>query len=184
MTNSPKKPDIGVLKFLPESVRFLAEPAIRFSGKVRKGFSEAEKKELEQLAVTCRDGNLYDAVERFLDEYHMTKYEESLALFQLFGAMDRLKLSYRKYLLSFVADPERHMLSVHMDLNGANALIERLELIRDALANDACEHDHLFAEDGLTSSKLVPNESDYANIGHVKVYGWNDEWAMKHGLRP
>jgi len=35
--------------------------------------------------------------------------------------------------------------------------------------------------DGLTEP--VPIEKDGHIVHHVKIYGWTEEWAKKHGLK-
>ena len=63
-----------------------------------------------------------------------------------------------KHLLSFVANAEANMLSVHMDRDGIAYLIERLTLLRDLIDRGECEDSHLFTADSigseLSSTKL------------------------------
>ena len=130
-----------------------------------------------------REGNLFKRIDEFLDRFHMTKHEECIRLVELFRLMDRLKIVYQNYLLSFVTDGSGQMVSIHMDLNGADHLIEILQQLRTGLADNDCPHDHLFGHDGLTSTMLDNQDCEKNTAGHVKIYGWNDEWAVKHGLR-
>ena len=145
--------------------------------------TENDRQELEGIAKRMREGNFFKLVDEFLDEYHMTKFEECIRLFNLFRLLDRLNLAYQNYLLSFVTDDSGGMVSVHMDLNGADRLIETLSRLRDSLMENDCPHDHLFCDDGLTMTMLATQENEKNSVGHVKIYGWNDEWAVKHGLR-
>ena len=92
-----------------------------------------------------------------------------------------------KHLLSFVTDASGAFVSIHADLSGVEYLIEQLQRIRAQLLEDECPHAHLFspecAGDGLTTTKL-PNQPDEDNIvHHVKIYGWNGEWARRHCLK-
>jgi hypothetical protein len=184
MVDSPEHLDIGVLENLPEEIRFLAVPAMRFSADAIDEITENDRLELEGIAKRMREGNFFKLIDEFLDEYHMTEYEECIRLFNLFRLLDRLKLVYQNYLLSFVTDDSGGMVSIHMDLNGADRLIETLSELRDSLLKNDCPHDHLFSDDGLTMTMLATQENETNAVGHVKIYGWNDEWAVKHGLRP
>ena len=181
---SSEHPDIGVLKYLPEEICFLAAPAMRFNFETINQVTEAEIQELNEIAQRMRKGNLFKLIDEFLDKYHMTKYEECVRLFKFFGLLDRLGIVYQNYLLSFATDQSGSMVSVHMDLNGADHLIEILTQLRSSMAENDCPHDHLFDYDGLTSTMLTCQESEKNTVGHVKIYGWNDEWAVKHKLRP
>ena len=189
MTSSSDKPDIGVLDNLPEEVSFLAVPAIRFFGRKASEISPNEKRELEGIGKRMREGNFFQTLEPFWEEYRMVDHEESIRLFELFALLKELEIVYENYLLSFVTDDSGSMVSIHMDLNGADRLIGVLEFIRKELKDNICEHDHLFGtetngEDGLTLTKLAEQESEKKSVFHVNVYGWNDEWAVKHKLRP
>ena len=92
------------------------------------------------------------------------------------------------HLLSFVTDESGGMVSIHVDLAGANFLLSKLERIRDQLVEDDCPHTHLFTESAgvsgeLTETKLGSQPNELNNVVHVKIYGWNEEWALKHGLK-
>jgi len=89
-------------------------------------------------------------------------------------------------LLSFVTDSSGAMVSIHADLEGVKFLIAELESIRESLEENDCPHTHLFVTDDgteLTGTKLhnQPNEENI--VHHVKIYGWNEEWAVKHNLK-
>ena len=92
------------------------------------------------------------------------------------------------HLLSFATDESGGMVSIHADLAGVNLLLSELGRIRDRLVEDECPHTHLFTEsagglDELAETKLANQPSEVNNVVHVKIYGWNEEWALKHGLK-
>lgn len=91
-----------------------------------------------------------------------------------------------KHLLSFVANAEANMLSVHMDRDGIAFLIERLTLLRDLIDRGECEDCHLFTADSigseLSSTKLTSKAEEAVIVQHVKLYAWTQEWAREHGL--
>jgi hypothetical protein len=91
-----------------------------------------------------------------------------------------------KHLLSFVANAEANMLSVHMDRDGIAYWIERLTHLRDLIDSGECEHCHLFTADSigseLSSTKLEGKVEEAVIVQHVKLYAWTQEWARKHGL--
>jgi hypothetical protein len=92
------------------------------------------------------------------------------------------------YLLSFVTSADGQCLSVHADLNGITALIEGLQELRSQLLENDCPHTHLWTHRGhgpyLTTSKLDGKDDEVHVAKMATIYGWNDEWAVRHGLRP
>jgi len=78
------------------------------------------------------------------------------------------------------------MITIHADLPGVEFLIRKLESLRDALADQECPHTHLFSEgvagEELSTSKLDNQPAEVNHVCHVKIYGWNSEWAVRHGL--
>ena len=89
-------------------------------------------------------------------------------------------------LLSFVTNKSGTMVSIHADLAGVNCLLAELETMRESLLENDCPHTHLFiTEDGseLSGTKLTDKPNEDNVVHHVKIYGWNDEWASKHNLR-
>ena len=89
-------------------------------------------------------------------------------------------------LLSFVTSRSGDYLAIHLDLLGVDKLIDELQLIKNQLEMDDCPHSHLFAwdsENGLTQSKIETQSNENNIVQHVKIYGWNEEWAKKHGLK-
>ena len=92
-----------------------------------------------------------------------------------------------QHVLSFVTNENGTKVSIHADLGGISRLIEELEFLRDMLRKNDCPHVHLFAGDALgdsLSTTKLHNHPDEVNVvHHVKIYGWNDEWAVRHQLR-
>jgi hypothetical protein len=92
------------------------------------------------------------------------------------------------HLLSFVADSSGKYLVVHADLPGITMLIDELENLRKQLEQNDCPHTHLFSPeaggDELTSTKIADQTDENNVICHLKFYGWNEEWAIRHGLKP
>lgn len=89
------------------------------------------------------------------------------------------------HLLSFVASGQ--YVAIHADLAGLTMFIDELEGLREQLEENDCPHTHLFAL-STTSSELTQTKLDSERqadtVLHVKIYGWNEEWAVKHGLKP
>ena len=91
------------------------------------------------------------------------------------------------HLLSFVTSEDGTMVSVHLDLEGVKLLLKKLTGIREKLEENDCPHTHLFGYnpwDELTQTMLQNQPSENTTVGHVKIYGWNEEWAVRHGLKP
>jgi hypothetical protein len=89
------------------------------------------------------------------------------------------------HLLSFVTDTDGNYLSIHADLAGITMLIDELETLREQLEKNDCPHTHLLsygANSELSSTKLLDQQYENTIVDHVKIYGWNEEWAVKHGL--
>ena len=92
-----------------------------------------------------------------------------------------------KHLLSFVTNGDGSLVTIHVDRDGVDCLIQELEMIRNRLAKDECEHCHLFSDadiagDGLSTSKLADQKTEQNMVDAVKIYGWSAEWAARHGL--
>jgi hypothetical protein len=93
------------------------------------------------------------------------------------------------YLMSFVTDSTGTYVAVHLDLQGVTILIKELEGIKKVLErNDICPHSHLLASigapDGLTATKIASQKNEVNIVDHVKIYGWTEERAKEHGLKP
>jgi hypothetical protein len=91
------------------------------------------------------------------------------------------------HLLSFVTNKDGGYLAVHADLGGVTMLIDELELLREQIVLNDCPHTHLFSHDAagkeLTTTKLADQEHENYTVHEVKTYGWNEEWAQRHGLK-
>lgn len=95
-------------------------------------------------------------------------------------------MARKRHLLSFVTDSTGTHLTVHADAEGVRLLISELQQLHESLVVDDCPHTHLFAPESfgeLTNTKLEDQELEVNVVNHVKLYGWNEEWAEKHGLR-
>lgn len=94
----------------------------------------------------------------------------------------------KPHVLSFITNSSGGYLAVHADLAGLTMLIDELESLREQLERNECPHTHLFspeaAGDELTATKISEQEDEENIICHVKIYGWNEEWAVRHGLKP
>jgi hypothetical protein len=92
------------------------------------------------------------------------------------------------HLLSFVTDEPGRYVAVHADLAGITMLIDELEILREQLEQGDCPHTHLFSPEAvgveLTATKLADQENEKNIVCEVKIYGWNEEWAVRHGLKP
>lgn len=89
-------------------------------------------------------------------------------------------------LLSFVTDATGGYLAIHADLAGITMLIDELESLREQLESQDCPHTHLFSftpNFELTTTKLVDQNDEVNVVHHVRIYGWNEEWARRHGLK-
>ena len=90
------------------------------------------------------------------------------------------------HLLSFVSNPEGDMVTVHLDADGLDFLIEQLTILKQLLHDGQCEHIHLFTTDSigeeLSSTRIKSNPAESTVIQHVKLNCWTREWAEKHML--
>jgi hypothetical protein len=89
-----------------------------------------------------------------------------------------------KRLLAFVY--EENQIFLHLDSEGVDLLIKELEYIKTKLAENDCPHTHLFSSEWggweLSSSRVLDGEDTGEPIHHLKIFGWNEEWANKHGF--
>jgi hypothetical protein len=92
------------------------------------------------------------------------------------------------HVLSFVTNSSGDYLAVHADLAGITMLIDELEILRAQLKQNDCPHTHLFAREAggeeLTATTVADQQDESRVICHVKIYGWTEEWAVRHGLKP
>ena len=75
---------------------------------------------------------------------------------------------------------------LHLDLAGVDRLIESLSYIKNSLNKNQCEHDHLFTPDwggSELSNKNTIVADGHSLVHHLKIYGWTEEWAKKHGFK-
>jgi len=81
---------------------------------------------------------------------------------------------------------EENQVFMHLDLEGVDLLLRELEKIKQKLLQDDCPHTHLYTSEWAGWELSNPNmklESEKAQpIHHVKIYGWNEEWAETHGF--
>lgn len=63
-----------------------------------------------------------------------------------------MKMDKPNHLLSFVTNSDANMLTIHLDKEGIEFLIERLSKLKELIDNGQCEHCHLF-----TLSQLALN---------------------------
>jgi hypothetical protein len=92
------------------------------------------------------------------------------------------------HLLSFVTNDSGDQVTIHADLAGISLLIEELLSLPEQLELNECPHTHLFSQawegqDELTTTKLGHQKMESVVVEHVKINGWNEEWAVRHGLK-
>jgi len=91
-----------------------------------------------------------------------------------------------EHLLSIATDEDGTQAFMHLDLAGVNYLLKELGQMKEQLEKNDCSHLHMFTEEWgggeLTSSKLHDQEDEKKQVHHLKIYGWNDEWKVKHKL--
>ena len=85
--------------------------------------------------------------------------------------MELSKMEKVSHLLSFVANSEANMLTVHLDMDGIGILIERLSKLKELLDRGQCEDCHLFTPESigseLTSTKLSGQANEAVVVQHV-----------------
>jgi len=91
-------------------------------------------------------------------------------------------------MISFVTDPASGEVFIHADLDGMAELERIFAALKNGIAAGDCPHTHLFGPawggDELAGTMLDQERSaDCRQIHHVKIDGWTDEWAKKHGLK-
>jgi len=107
---------------------------------------------------------------------------------QVAKARTRMDIQMDKvnHLLSFVANSDANMLTIHLDKDGIEFLVKRLSKLRELLDEGQCEDCHLFTADSigseLTSKKIQGQVSEAVVVQHVKLCAWTQEWARKHEL--
>lgn len=80
---------------------------------------------------------------------------------------------------------DNNELFLHADGAGLDVLIKSLQDLRRSIDEGKCDHDHMLTESwgegSLTES--MGCEAEGHVIHHLKVFGWTDEWAEKHGFK-
>lgn len=100
----PKAPlqGIGVLAQIPDHLSYLVAPALKygryqFDQEIFDFLEHATSDEMEELAMTAERvliNNHYPEVNRFLDQYQITVYQEAAHLYYLFGVLDYADLQF------------------------------------------------------------------------------------------
>jgi hypothetical protein len=97
-----------------------------------------------------------------------------------------MKMDKVKHLLSFIANSDANMLTIHLDKEGIEFLIERLSKLKELLDHGQCEDCHLFTAESigseLTSTKIHEQVNEAIVVQHVKLCAWTQEWVKEHGL--
>lgn len=91
------------------------------------------------------------------------------------------------HVLSFVINESGGGLVIHADLAGITMLIDELEIIREALLQNDSPHTHLWSDlapNELTKTKLDDNSYEQSIVEAITIYGWNEEDAVRLGLKP
>lgn len=97
-----RRTELGILAELPDELSYLVEPALEYG---RFQFDEhifsfldsatpEQMDELASIAERVRLNDHYPAVNRFLDQYPVTDYEQASCLYFLFGVLDYADLSF------------------------------------------------------------------------------------------
>lgn len=92
------------------------------------------------------------------------------------------------YLLSICSDKDSEQIYIHADLEGIERLERAISFVKSKLLKGECDHVHLYSEswggNELSESMLEQEvEEGRKQVHHVKLYGWNEEWAANHKLK-
>jgi hypothetical protein len=91
------------------------------------------------------------------------------------------------HLLSFVTNSSGRYVAIHADLAGITMLIDELEIIREEIGKNECPHTHLWSHEAagceLTDTKVAGQSEECNIVCEVKIYGWNEESAVRLGLK-
>jgi len=88
------------------------------------------------------------------------------------------------HVLAVFADNDGQVF-VHADAKGLDVFIKSLQRLRKKIDEDKCDHDHLMTEAWAGDGELTEApgcEKEGHAVHHIKLYGWTDEWAKKHGF--
>lgn len=98
--------------------------------------------------------------------------------------MDNRSELTQKRLLAFVLG-DYDSVALHVDKEGIDILIRSLQRIKNDLEKGEPDHEHLMSEEWGGWELSISDEAINGKgrpIHHVKIYGWTDEWAEKHGF--
>ena len=95
----------------------------------------------------------------------------------------RQSMAKPDYLLAITTDLKGQVM-VHADAKGLAALIECLERIKKKVQLGECDHDHLYTDAwaGSELSETSGCEKGFELVHHLKIHGWTEERATKHGF--
>jgi hypothetical protein len=94
-------------------------------------------------------------------------------------------MSQPDYILNLTQD-DGGVVHLHGDAAGLDTLIAKLSHIRAQIDQGICEHDHLKSADwggDELSTKNGISAEGHTLVQHLKLFGWTDEWAEKHGFK-
>lgn len=91
-------------------------------------------------------------------------------------------------MISFVSNPDSGEVFIHADPEGLAELERLFGALKNGVDTGDCPHTHLFGPawggDELAETMLEQERSaGCRQVHHVKIHGWTDEWANKHGLK-
>lgn len=89
------------------------------------------------------------------------------------------------YILNLTQDGDG-VTHLHADKAGLETLIQRLQHLSSAIDDGICEHDHLMSEEWAGDELSTQNgivADGHNTVHHLKLFGWTDEWAVKHGFK-
>lgn len=91
-------------------------------------------------------------------------------------------------MLSIVTEPNGDVVYVHADSAGIVELEAAVARLKKRLLAGDCPHDHLMSASwggGELSETMLAEEQGKGcrQVHHITLYGWNEEWARKHGLK-
>jgi hypothetical protein len=95
----------------------------------------------------------------------------------------KLRMAKPQYTLAFASD-QKGQVMMHADAKGLDVLIASLERLKKKVEAGECDHDHLMTDAwaGSELSERLGCESHGELVHHLKLYGWTEEWARKHGF--
>lgn len=90
-------------------------------------------------------------------------------------------------MLSIISDPAGNVVHIHGDLAGLEMLERAVAQLREVVASGGCQDSHLFSPawggGDLTETMLDQERSaGWAQVNHLKLFGWTEDWSVRHGL--